>query len=357
MVAIFCLAFAPASMLIVTAGFLFGGAVLWASIAYVVGSATLLDFVWRPAARRIEAPRFDPLVLTALLAVACAAAFVSFSARATIVEIVIAIVMFGLVFGSAVSAVAHELVHQDDRPLRFGMGMLLSALSLDPADTVGHEMHHQLVGTAADPSSARRGEGFWRFALRSAPGAATGAFAIERARLEQSGLPAWSLRNRVVQSLLVQTAVLAAAWLIGSWQGLLALLAAGLISRIVGESSKYSSHYGLVRVAGTPVAVRHSWNSRGGIVAQAMFNAGWHSDHHVNGERPYHEIVLPDDAPINPFPAGLTFAMTLVPSVWFAAMDPLVARWANEHATPEERALLDNASRLAGAGAPEFATR
>jgi hypothetical protein len=235
--------------------------------------------------------------------------------------------------------------------------MVLSALSFDPADTVGHEMHHQLVGTAADPSSARRGEGFWRFALRSAPGAAAGAFAIERARLRQSGLRAWSLRNIVVQSLLVQILVLVAAWLIGSWQGLLAFLVAGLLSRIVAESSKYSSHYGLVRVAGTPVAVRHSWNSRGGIVAQAMFNAGWHSDHHVNGERPYHEIVLSDDAPINPFPAGLTFAMTLVPPFWFAAMDPLVARWEKEHATPEERTLIAAERGLAGAGVPVFAIR
>jgi alkane 1-monooxygenase len=343
MASIFYCIFAPLSLLAVSVAFLVGGNALWAGLAYVVLAATLLDSVWHVDDDGGSADEPDILIPTALLSVAAAAAFAVFIPSASALELVIGTLIAGMIFGTIANIVAHELIHQEDRPVRFFLGMVLEALALDPADTVGHDLHHNLVATPSDPSSARRNEGFWHFLGRSVPGAAIGAFAIERERLAEMGTGAWSPRNRVLLATAIQLVVLVLFWIAGSWTGLLAFLAAGTIARIIVEATKYSSHYGLVRVPGEPIEMRHSWNAKGGVSSRALFNAGWHSDHHVNGERPYREIELPENAPINPYSAGLTFAMALVPPIWFKVMNPLVDNWVFEFASPEEREIADAA--------------
>ncbi|MEX0955382.1 MAG: alkane 1-monooxygenase [Rhizobiaceae bacterium] len=343
MTSVFNLVFAPLSLLLVIAALLVGGGALWASLAYVVFAATLLDAMWRVEDQDNALNDPDILIPTAILSIAVGVAFAVFVPGASPLELVAGTVVAGAIFGTIANIVAHELIHQEDRPARFFVGMVLEALSLDPADTVGHDMHHSLVATPADPSSARQGEDFWRFLLRSVPGAAAGAIEIERERLAGAGKSAWSLHNVVVQAVLIQFAVLALFWLAGGWRGLVAFLAAGVLARVIVEATKYSSHYGLVRVPDQPIEMRHSWNAKGGVSSRALFNAGWHSDHHVNGERPYREIELPANAPINPHSAGLTFAMALMPPVWFQFMNPLVDQWVDEFASPEERAIAERA--------------
>ena len=276
---------------------------------------------------------------TALLSLGAALAFAFFAPQAPTAELIVGTLIAGVTFGTIANVAGHELIHQDDQPARFALGMALEAMALDPADTVGHDLHHDLVATSSDPSSAQRGESYWHFLFRSVPGAAVGAWAMERDRLAAVGRPKWTPGNRLIQAAAAQCAVMGVFWLVGSWRGVAAFLVAGIVARIIVEATKYSSHYGLVRAPGLPVEIRHSWNSRGGVSSRALFNAGWHSDHHVNGERPYREIVLPDNAPINPYPAGLTFMMALVPPVWFAVMDPLVDMWHGEFASSEEQAI------------------
>jgi alkane 1-monooxygenase len=343
MTSFFNVSFAPLSLLAVIAALVAGGNALWACLAYVVFAATLLDAVWNTGDDGDASTDPDILIPTAVLCIAVGVAFAVFARSASSLELVVGTVIAGAIFGTIANIVAHELIHQEDRPVRFFIGMLLEALSLDPADAVGHDMHHNLVATPDDPSSARLGESLWRFLLRSVPGAAVGAFEIERNRLAEAGKSAWSPRNIIVQAVLIQSAVLALFWLAGGWRGLLAFLAAGVLARVIVEATNYSSHYGLVRAPGKPIEMRHSWNAKGGVSSRALFNAGWHSDHHVNGERPYREIELPAGAPINPHSAGLTFAMALVPPVWFRYMDPLVDQWVNEFASPEERAIAERA--------------
>ncbi|MBO6719101.1 MAG: fatty acid desaturase [Rhizobiaceae bacterium] len=331
--------FAPVSLLVLIAAFLIGGNALWVGLAYIVLVATLLDAIWKMDDDGSALDEPDILIPTALLSIVAAAAFAFFIPETSTLELVVGTVMAGMIFGTVANIVAHELIHQEDRPVRFVIGMMLEALSLDPADTVGHDLHHNLVATPADPSSARRNEGFWHFMSRSVPGAALGAFDLESQRLKHVGKGAWSPYSRVLQATAIQFGVVALFWLVASWRGVLAFLAAGILARIIVEATKYSSHYGLVRVPGAPIEMRHSWNAKGGVSSRALFNAGWHSDHHVNGERPYREIELPDNAPINPYSAGLTFAMALVPPIWFARMNPLVENWVAEFASPDEAAI------------------
>lgn len=340
MISVFRVVFAPFSLLFISAALLSGGAALWAGVAYVVFAATALDAVWQVRNEGDAESEPDILMPTAMLSVVFAAAFAAFIPGATTAELIAGTLIAGAVFGTIANIVAHELIHQEDRPLRFFLGMVLETLSLDPADTVGHELHHSLVATPADPSSARKGEGFWHFLTRSIPGAAAGSFQLERRRL---GGRMWSPGNRVLQALVLQAAVFALFYFAAGWRGLAAFVFAGVLARIIVEATKYSSHYGLVRVPGSEIEMRHSWNAKGGVSSRALFNAGWHSDHHVNDERPYRQIQLPDDAPINPHSAGMTFAYALVPPLWFSVMDPLVENWMQNFASPEERAVAEAA--------------
>lgn len=344
MTSVFNVVFAPLSLLLVSIALLVGGNALWLAIVYVLFAATFLDALWQVEDDHSSLNEPDILIPTALLSVAVAVSFAVFIPSASPLELFIGTLLAASIFGTIANIVAHELIHQEDWPVRFFIGMVLEALALDPADTVGHDMHHNLVATHDDPSSARRDEGLWHFLMRSVPGAAAGAFAIERKRLAEAGRYAWSLRNRVVQATIIQFAVLALFYAVAGWRGLIAFLAAGLIARIIVEATKYSSHYGLVRAPDQPIEMRHSWNASGGVSSRALFNAGWHSDHHVNNDRPYREIALPDNAPINPHSAGLTFAMALVPPIWFRFMNPLVDGWMNDFATPRERAIAGYAS-------------
>lgn len=336
LISVFRVVFAPFSLLFISATLLIGGAALWAGMAYVIFAATALDAVWQVCDEGDAESEPDILMPTAILSVVLAAAFAVFIPGANTVELIAGTLIAGAVFGTIANIVAHELIHQEDRPVRFFLGMVLEALSLDPADTVGHDLHHSLVATPADPSSARKGEGFWHFLFRSVPGAAVGSFRLEAKRLGGTG---WSLQNRVLQAVIVQLAVLALFYLTAGWRGLLAFICAGALARIIVEATKYSSHYGLVRVPGREIEMRHSWNAKGGVSSRALFNAGWHSDHHVNDDRPYRQIQLPENAPINPHSAGLTFACALVPPLWFSVMDPLVEKWMLEFASADERAI------------------
>ncbi|MCC0044230.1 MAG: alkane 1-monooxygenase [Brucellaceae bacterium] len=336
MISVFRVVFAPFSLLFISATLLIGGQALWAGMAYVVFAATALDAIWQVQDEGDAEREPDILMPTAVLSLLLAVAFAAFIPGATTLELIAGTLIAGAVFGTIANIVAHELIHQEDRPVRFFLGMILETLSLDPADTVGHDLHHSLVATPADPSSARKGEGFWRFLSRSIPGAAVGSFRLEGKRLDGK---AWSLQNRVLQAAIVQIAVLVLFYLVAGWRGLAAFICAGILARIIVEATKYSSHYGLVRVPGSDIEMRHSWNAKGGVSSRALFNAGWHSDHHVNDDRPYRQIQLPDNAPINPHSAGMTFACALVPPLWFSVMDPLVDKWMTEFASPDERAI------------------
>ena len=336
MISVFRVVFAPFSLLFISATLLIGGQALWAGMAYVVFAATALDAIWQVQDEGDAEREPDILMPTAVLSLLLAVAFAAFIPGATTLELIAGTLIAGAVFGTIANIVAHELIHQEDRPVRFFLGMILETLSLDPADTVGHDLHHSLVATPADPSSARKGEGFWHFLSRSIPGAAVGSFRLEGKRLDGK---AWSLQNRVLQAAIVQIAVLVLFYLVAGWRGLAAFICAGILARIIVEATKYSSHYGLVRVPGSDIEMRHSWNAKGGVSSRALFNAGWHSDHHVNDDRPYRQIQLPDNAPINPHSAGMTFACALVPPLWFSVMDPLVDKWMTEFASPDERAI------------------
>ncbi len=255
-----------------------------------------------------------------------------------------AMFVLGIFYGIAGINVAHELVHRNTR-FSVWTGRWLLSFALDTGFALEHVYgHHLHVGTPADPATAPRGMGFWRFFFRMLYQGNRNAWRIAKRFLEKRGQPVWSLHNRFISGQLMSLTWLVLFFVAGGVRGVVLYLLLALWGKGYLEMTNYIEHYGLVRVEGGRVEARHSWNSSRRITNWLLFNLPRHSDHHVRPNRNYWELEARKDAPQLPF--GY-FIMAIIavstPGLYLRMMIPLVAVWDRDYATPEERALIGGA--------------
>lgn len=236
---------------------------------------------------------------------------------------------------------AHELVHRTTSSALTFTGTALYAYGFDGSYAVEHVYgHHADVGTAADPVTARRGEAFGAYFVRSTFGQYRNAWRREAARLESAGAAAWSLRNRVLIGHAMTGGYIVLGFAAaGLWGGLINL-AMMLYVKWNSEVSNYVQHYGLVRVSGTPIAPRHSWDCRFALSSVVTVNLTRHADHHVHSYRPFWQLVPSDDAPRMPLGFILTQLAATQPPLWRKLTEPRLRHWDEALASDGERALL-----------------
>lgn len=237
----------------------------------------------------------------------------------------------GLWFGQVAHPAAHELIHRGDRRL-FALGAAIYTTLLFGHHTSAHRLvHHVHAATRADPSSARAGEGFWRFALRAWRGSWVQGWRAEdarRARAGRGGLHPYAVWTGGA------VAALVCGGLIAGWAGLLAWAALAAHAQVQILLADYVQHYGLTRAmlpSGRvePVGPRHSWNAPHRASGAMMLNAPRHSDHHAHPARPFPALRLPPEAEAPRLPHALPVCavIALVPPLWRRMMAPHLARW------------------------------
>ncbi len=242
----------------------------------------------------------------------------------------------GLFLGQISNSNAHELIHRAARPLsQLGRWVYISLLFGHHASA--HPLvHHVHVGTARDPNSARRGEGYYRFLLRAWYGSFREGLRVETAR--------WRRRGGV-HPYAVYVAGAVAALAVSVWIGGLAGVAVHLGLAGFAQSqlliSDYVQHYGLRRLKQAdgsvePVGPQHSWNAPHWFTSHMMLNAPRHSDHHAHPMRPFPELELPepDAAPTLPYSLPAMAVLALVPPVWRRVMDARLRAWAKLREIP-----------------------
>lgn len=262
-----------------------------------------------------------------------------------------------LTFAAVGTNIGHELTHRTtDRGAIFA-GRWLLALTFDAEFAIEHVYgHHRRLATAADPATARRGEHFYRFLVRSIFGQTRSAFHLERERLEKLGRPAWGPHNRYLRGWLMSAAIVAAFGATAGAAGVVVFVLAGLAGRTVLEAVNYFEHYGLVRDPDAPVEPRHSWNSNKALSNVVLFNLARHSHHHAEGDAQFWQLRSYRDAPTLPY--GYLTCMLLVYVVpgWYRdRMTPLVLDWDRRYANATERRLADVANRASGVPALQLA--
>lgn len=240
------------------------------------------------------------------------------------------VVSVGLSAGGLGIVVAHELVHRRQR-FEYWLGKLLLMTVLYMHFAIEHVRgHHARVATDADPASARLGQSVYGFVLQSVWRQWPSAWQLEVDRLQKKQLPVWSLHNEMLGMVLCQ-----GLWLIGiafffGLTGLLAAVSIAVIAFTLLEVVNYVEHYGLRRkvdAAGRlePVRSHHSWNSDHRMSRILLFELPRHTDHHMNGSRPYQTLHSVEGAPQLPAGYPAMVLLALIPPLWFRIMNPRVA--------------------------------
>jgi alkane 1-monooxygenase len=240
---------------------------------------------------------------------------------------------------------AHEMLHRKSW-VAFGVAQA-SMLSISyPHFRVEHlHCHHERIGTLDDPATARLGESFYSFYLRSISEGIVIAWNAEAVRLTRRGNPIWSMRNELLSSFALIALIYA---VVGAAFGLLGICFFALQS-VLGVSNivliNYIQHYGLVRgrTAGgqrESIAPNHSWDSDHLVSNWLLFNLPRHSDHHCNGNKQYQSLDNLENAPQLPMGYLAMLWLALCPPLWRRVMDKRAqATWINRRAEAGESTL------------------
>ncbi|MYM54743.1 alkane 1-monooxygenase [Thalassovita mangrovi] len=324
----------PALLLILSASR--GGAWVAIAVLFITLFTFLMDRLGHKAAEArpdAEFPAGDGLsVVLALLhlpMLALAVWAVGGDSGFTVWERAGLLVGFGLFFGQIAHPNAHELIHRGNRWLS-GLGKMVYITLLIGHHVSAHRLvHHTHVGTDTDPSSARQGEGFWRFTRRGWTGAFRAGLHAEnarRTRARRSSLLSHPYLHYVGGAVLTMT-LAALAFGPGGFAALIGMAGYAQIQLLLSD---YVQHYGLrraIRENGKPVPVgpEHSWNTPHWYSSAMMLNAPRHSDHHMHPSRHYPALRLSPEMPVLPHSLPVMAVIALWPGLWRRVMDKRLA--------------------------------
>ena len=273
---------------------------------------------------------------------------VPFAAAGSVTQagpIVAATMALGIFYALAAVTVGHELIHRPER-LAVAAGRGLLAFTFNTQFAISHvHVHHRHVGTMRDSATARRGQNVFAFALQAIVNGAREAFACEAQRLQRRGLSAWSWRNRALSGQCWSLAILAATAVVAGAAGVVGILAAAVIGRLLHEAINYVQHYGLVREQGAPLEPRHAWDCYRRVSNALHYNLPRHADHHLAASKPFWQLQT-RRAPLLPFGYQTMALIALIPPLWHRKLNPLLDEWDERFASDGERRMLR--SREAG---------
>jgi hypothetical protein len=364
-------------MLVSIVRFAHGGPWMWMPLAISGGIVVVLDILGPKETSTFESPRpwalnawlyltlplllcvhvllwwmagtGDPLHLAAAVRQLTGHDLLTARAATTPLHWLGALLGCGLLTASAGTNVAHELTHRTREPFAGMWGRWMLAFTFDTTFSIEHvHGHHARVATLEDPATSRRGESVYKFILRSTWQQLGSAWELEAKRLERKGLPVWSPHNRWLRGQLMTLACLGAAFAIGGWRAILFFTLAGLYGKSVLESVNYLEHYGLLRLPGTKVEPRHSWNSNAWMSSTVLYNLTRHSDHHAEGSKPFWRLRPMPEAPTLPTGYMGMILLAMVPPLFNRVMEPRLKAWDRDYASEGEQVLAAQESARAG---------
>lgn len=214
-------------------------------------------------------------------------------------DAVAAMIAVGSSSGYSGIVVAHELIHRPGRRWQSLGRLLLATVFYEHFFTEHLRGHHVRVGTDADPATARFGESFNRFYLRTVPAQFKSAWRLEAARLGDAEMKVYDprmLRSRVVHGIVVELAIAVAITVLA---GPVALVVQGMqawwATRAL-EVVNYFEHWGLRR-EGRSVQPPHSWDTTSRFTYYALTGLSRHADHHTFAARPYQQLRSSEASP------------------------------------------------------------
>ncbi len=252
-----------------------------------------------------------------------------------------AVIMAGVAGAYASIANGHELTHRTENPTAVFIGRLGQAFAQHTHFSIRHPYgHHNLVCTPADPATARRGENFYHFMVRSIIGQYKMTWELEQRRMRRMRRSTWSWENKALRGWGMQVLVVAMFIYAAGWLGLLGIILVGAISHLALELANYIEHYGLVRLHDQPQQIRHAWNDNHKVSLWFAVGIPRHAHHHADASVEFWELQpVVNEAPQTPLGYLGSWILCLIPPVWFDIIAPRLLEWDEKFATDEEREL------------------
>ncbi len=246
-------------------------------------------------------------------------------------ELAGAILSVGISNGGTGITVAHELIHRNKKFEQL-LGRLLLLTTLYMHFAIEHVYgHHKHVATPDDPATAKKGELFYTYWLRTVPEQFLSAWEIEKQRTKKYNRTFFSWKNEMLLFVLIQFLTLALIVYVFSVYTAMVFLGTAVIAFTLLEAVNYLEHYGLERRSNQngkyeKVTHHHSWNSDFWLSRMLLFELSRHSDHHATASRKYQTLRSFEDSPQLPTGYPGMILLALFPPLWFRVMNPLVEK-------------------------------
>jgi alkane 1-monooxygenase len=233
-----------------------------------------------------------------------------------------AVLLVGGSSGYSGIVVAHELIHRSSPGMQLLGRALLCTVMYEHFYTEHIRGHHSRVGTPDDPATARFGERFLPFLLRTVPAQFRSAWRLEAKRLGDENMALTDprlLRSRVVHGLVAEWSL---AFLILATCGVGAFaifLLQALFAIRALEVVNYFEHWGLTR-SERRVRPVDSWDTHSRFTYYALTGLTRHADHHAYASRPYQSLRVHPEAPVLPRGYIALFPLVLARNVKFCEL-------------------------------------
>ena len=222
---------------------------------------------------------------------------------------------------------AHELIHRKEKFMQ-NLGIWnLFLVNYGHFFTEHRFVHHLKVGTPEDPATARRGESFYAFLVRTVPQQLVSAIKTDAQRMRKRKKAPYGWHNFSLRVVVLELAFMGVLALVFSPLVAAAYAVQSFAAFFLLEYVNYIEHYGLERRKGQKVGKAHAWQSDAASSRFTLFELSRHADHHMLAYKPYHTL---DSHPESPeLPAGYfgMFYVALVPPLWFNIMHKRIDRY------------------------------
>lgn len=244
------------------------------------------------------------------------------------------VLTMGTVLGVIGINVGHELGHKTNEFVKQVFAQVLLTTSMQNHFVPYHNGgHHKDIGTPADLTSAKKGDNYYFFAVRSQIGGYFKTWRLEAKRLKAQGKNPY-FNPMIVYTLLPTLLLLGIYYFLGAYVMICYFIAAVYGIGIL-ESQNYFAHYGLRRKK-LPngryerVNAQHSWNSDHIIGRVLLFELTRHSDHHHIGAKPYQSLDSREESPMLPYGYPAMLILSFFPFLFRPIMEKQLRKYGVE---------------------------
>ena len=235
-------------------------------------------------------------------------------------DLIAYVLMMGTILGVNGINVGHELGHKTGEPFKLFLAHIMLTTSIQNHFVPYHNgAHHKDIGTPKDLSSAKEGDNFYLFALRSQIGGYFKTWKLESHIAKSKG------RNLLLNPMIIYTLLpillFVSIFIFFGFNSMLLYFIASIGGISILESQNYFAHYGLRREKlengrFERVKPKHSWNSDHIIGRVLLFELTRHSDHHHMGAKPFQTLNSKEDSPLLPFGYPTMLMLSFFPFIF-----------------------------------------